>query len=366
MNDFPNFQIPSSVETPSVCVVEHLMATNIAQMSRALLAKNVACRPHVKSHKSIEIARRQLANGATGLTTATIGEAEVFVEGGADDLFIAYPLWVSKEKARRLRALLERAHVAVGVSSIEGALRLGREMGGASDLAVLVEVDSGDARTGVMDTPSALEVANACARAGLRVTGVFTHGGMSYAGVDAVAPAAADEARVILAAATALRIAGHDVTVVSAGSTPTALLSAVAGVTEERPGTYVFGDRQQAVLGAHAANDVALFVAATVVQVNGDRFVLDAGAKVFTKDLPTTVEGYGALPAYPNAIIERLYDHHAVVGARGGAAPTIGERVAVIPNHVCPVTNLATELVILDEEGRETDRWPVDAGLRNT
>ena len=365
MSNFPDFQIPSSVETPSVCVVEHLMATNITQMNRALLAKGVACRPHVKSHKSMEIARRQLANGATGLTTATIGEAEVFVGGGADDLFIAYPLWVSKEKARRLRALLDGAHVAVGVSSIEGALQLGREMGG-SDLAVLVEVDSGEARTGVLNTPSALEVANACARAGLRVTGVFAHGGMSYAGVDAVAPAAADEARVILAAATALRMAGHDVTIVSAGSTPTALLSAVSGVSEERPGTYVFGDRQQVALGAHVAADVALFVAATVVQVSGDRFVLDAGAKVFTKDLPTTVEGYGALPAYPNAIIERLYDHHAVVDARGGAAPTVGERVAVIPNHVCPVTNLAPELVILDAQGRETDRWPVDAGLRNT
>jgi D-serine deaminase-like pyridoxal phosphate-dependent protein len=198
------------------------------------------------------------------------------------------------------------------------------------------------------------------------VTGVFAHGGMSYAGVDAVAPAAADEARVILSAATALRIAGHDITVVSAGSTPTALLSAVAGVTEERPGTYVFGDRQQALLGAHAANAVALFVATTVVQVSGDRFVLDAGAKVFTKDLPTTVEGYGALVAYPNAVIERLYDHHAVVSARGGAVPTVGERLAVIPNHVCPVTNLTRELVILDEEGRETDRWPVDAGLRNS
>ncbi|MEO9181449.1 MAG: alanine racemase, partial [Acidimicrobiales bacterium] len=223
----------------------------------------------------------------------------------------------------------------------------------------------GEARTGVMDTPSALLVANACADAGLRVTGVFAHGGMSYAGVDAVAPAAADEARVVLEAATALRTNGHEVAVVSAGSTPTALLSAVAGITEERPGTYVFGDRQQAVLGAHAAHDVALFVATTVVQVSGERFVLDAGAKVFTKDLPKTVEGYGALVAYPDAIIERLYDHHAVVSARGGAVPRIGERIAVVPNHVCPVTNLAREFVVLDDEGRETDRWPVDAGLCN-
>lgn len=366
MSDFPEFRIPSSVETPSVCVVEHLMASNITQMNSALVAKGVACRPHVKSHKSIEIARRQLASGATGLTAATIGEAEVFVEGGARDIFIAYPLWVSREKARRLRAMLERAHLSVGVSSIEGALHLGRAMGESANFSVLVEIDSGEKRTGVLDTASALEVANACARAGLRVSGVFAHGGGSYAGVEEVAPAAADEARVVLSAATALRGAGHDVTVVSAGSTPTALLSAIAGVTEERPGTYVFGDRQQVVLGAHAASNVALFVAATVIQVSGERFVLDAGAKVLTKDLPKTVEGYGTLVAYPSAVIERLYDHHAVVSAREGALPAVGERLAVIPNHVCPVTNLVRELIILDEEGRETDRWPVDAGLRNT
>jgi D-serine deaminase-like pyridoxal phosphate-dependent protein len=365
MNAFPDFQIPSTVETPSICVVEHLMEKNIAEMQQALGEKGVACRPHIKSHKSIEVGRRQIAGGAKGLTTATIGEAEVFVGAGVEDILIAYPLWVSKEKARRLHVLLDNARVAIGVSSVAAAEQLGRVMGSTSFLRVLVEIDSGELRTGVMDSQGAVDVANACTEAGIRVAGVFSHGGMSYGGVDAVAPAAAAEARVALDAASALRAAGHDVTVVSAGSTPTALLSAVDGITEERPGTYVFGDRQQAVLGAHAPDSVALFVATTVVQVTGDRFVLDAGAKVFTKDLPKTVEGYGALVLYPDAIIERLYDHHAVVSARGGAVPRVGDRIAVIPNHVCPVTNLAKELVILNEEGQESDRWLVDAGLRN-
>lgn len=365
MNQFPDYLIPSSVETPSLCVVEHLMEKNIADMTRALDAKGVTCRPHIKSHKSIEVGRRQLAGGCKGLTTATIGEAEVFVGGGVTDIFIAYPLWVSDEKARRLRRLLEKARIAVGASSVEAVKNLGRAMGPTSTLEVIIEIDSGEERTGVMDSREALDVANACSKAGLNVTGVFAHGGMSYAGVDAAEPAARDESRVVLDAAATLRGAGFEITRVSAGSTPTAILSAVAGITEERPGTYVFGDRQQAVLGAHAPEDVALFVATTVVQVTGDRFVLDAGAKVFTKDLPKTVEGYGALVRYPDAIIERLYDHHAVVSARSGAVPPLGDRIAVIPNHVCPVTNLAKELVILDEHGKETDRWVVDAGLHN-
>jgi D-serine deaminase-like pyridoxal phosphate-dependent protein len=341
------------------------MQRNIVGMIGALAAKGVTCRPHVKSHKNIEIGRRQLAAGAAGLTAATIGEAEIFVEAGVDDLFIAYPLWVSTEKARRLRALLEHARVAIGLSSVEAAENLASALGGPSTLGVLIEVDSGERRSGVLDASEALEVARACDRLGLNLSGVFAHAGHSYAGASAVAGAAHDEASTLVTIAEALRQAGHRIETVSAGSTPTALLSAIDGVSEERPGTFVFGDRQQVILGAQRAEDVALFVATTVVQVTGDRFVIDAAAKVLTKDLPLTVEGYGALVDYPDARIERVYDHHGVVDARGGPVPAVGDRLALIPNHVCPVTNLARELIILDDAGNEVDRWRVDAGLRN-
>ena len=363
--DFPKFAIPSSVETPSLCVDEGRMQRNIERMIERLTAKGVTCRPHVKSHKNIVIGRRQLAAGAKGLTAATIGEAEVFVGAGVTDVFIAYPLWVSDEKARRLRALLESAHVAIGLSSVAGAENLSRALGGSSTLNVLIEVDSGERRSGVLGAGEALEVARVCDRLGLNLKGVFAHAGHSYAGSSAVAGAVRDEAGSLITTAEALRQAGHHVETVSAGSTPTALLSAVEGVTEERPGTFVFGDRQQVVLGAQRADDVALFVATTVVQVTGDRFVIDAAAKVLTKDLPPTVEGYGALVDYPDARIERIYDHHGVVHARGGLVPRVGDRLALIPNHVCPVTNLAPELIIIDDNGDEVDRWSVDAGLRN-
>lgn len=362
---FPDFVIPNSVETPAVCVVESTMQQNIESMVEALRERGVDCRPHTKSHKCIEIARRQVAAGCVGVTTATIGEAEIFVDGGLRDVFIAYPVWFTSDKARRVRRLLDLATITVGVSSVAGAENMVRHLA-PSTLRVAIEVECGEIRTGVASSDEALAVANTLREGGLQIGGLFAHGGQSYAGGDAIERAAHDEASALIECADALRGADFNVTVTSAGSTPTALLSAVHGVSDERPGTYVFGDRQQTVLGAHRAKDVALFVAGTVVQVRDPYFVLDIGAKVLTKDLPKTVEGYGALPAYPDAVIERLYDHHGMVHARGGALPRIGERVAVVPNHVCPITNLTRELVILNDHGIETARWPIDAGLRNS
>lgn len=361
---FPTFVIPDSVETPATCVVESTMQSNIENMVAALSKRGVHCRPHTKSHKSLEIGRRQIAAGCVGLTTATIGEAEIFVGSGIDDILIAYPLWLTADKARRVWALLERATITVGASSLAGAENLVHFMSG-SQLRVAVEVSCGEVRTGVATAQEAVAVANVISDGGLNVVGVFAHGGHSYAGGTMIESAANDESSSLLESSEALRGAGFEISMASAGSTPTALLSAVPGVSEERPGTYVFGDRQQSTIGAHRAEDVALFVAGTVVQVSDPYFVVDVGAKMLTKDLPKTVEGYGALPAYPKAIIERLYDHHGVIHSRGGAVPREGERLAVIPNHVCPITNLSREFVVLNDDGSETNRWPVDAGLRN-
>ena len=333
-------------------------------MASGLHSKGIAFRPHVKSHKSLNVARRQMEGGAVGLTAATIGEAEVFVDGGFDDIFIAYPLWMSDAKASRIRRMSDHAKISVGVSSLDAAHILAARLRGTQGLHVLIEVDSGEVRTGVTSPADAVAIANVIVDAGLKLAGVFTHGGHSYAGSDAVAGAAADEARSLLDVKHALTTAGHDVRVVSAGSTPTALVSSVAGITEQRPGTFVFGDRQQVALGAHHADAVALFVAATVVQVSGGQFVLDAGAKVFTKDLPKTVEGFGALPAFPEARIERMFDHHAVV-VNARTMPRTGDKLAVIPNHVCPVANLTNEFVVLASNGEEVDRWNVDARVRN-
>lgn len=364
-SDFDVPHLPARLDTPAVVVDVDRMQANIDRMAQHLAARGVALRPHVKTHKSVQIARRQLAAGAAGVTCATLGEAEVMAAGGITDVFIAYPLWAGGEKGSRVATLHEHVSLTVGVDSVEGCAALGAATAGArSRLPVLVEVDSGELRTGAVTLEQALVVARAARQAGLEVRGAFTHGGHSYA-PGAAQPAADDEVRVLEAAGRALTAEGFEVRTLSAGSTPTALLSSRGAVTEERPGTYVFGDRQQAHYGSDP-REVAMVVAATVVSTAApDQFVIDAGAKALGKDRPPWMQGHGAVPACPDAVITRLYDHHGVCEVPEGAArPRVGEVVAVVPNHACPVLNLATSFTVVSG-GQSIGQWAVDARARN-
>jgi D-serine deaminase-like pyridoxal phosphate-dependent protein len=320
----------------------------------------------VKTHKSVRIGRRQLEAGATGLTVGTLGEAEAFAAAGVADLFLAYPLWAEGPKAERLRALLAVVDLVVGADSVEGIERLAAALataGRRAPLRIRIEVDSGAHRTGVASPAAAVEVASAAQRHGLVVDGVFTHGGHSYR-PGAAAAAGLDEVSALEQTAAALEAEGIEVPTISAGSTPTMLEAATGRVNEIRAGTYVLGDRQQWALGSVEADGLATVVASTVVSASADRVVLDAGAKALTKDRAEWLDGFGLLAAYPEAVVERLYDYHAVVrippGVRG---PRLGEVVAVVPNHVCPVVDLVSSFVAVGY-GR-TEHWPVDARGRS-
>jgi D-serine deaminase-like pyridoxal phosphate-dependent protein len=359
--------LPSGLDTPCLVVDLDAVERNLERMAQAMEARGIALRPHVKTHKSIALARMQLEHGARGLTVGTIGEAEVLVQAGFDDIFIAYSLWTSDAKGARLRALLDRGPLRVGADSVAGVERLAASVRGTAHApVVLVELDSGELRTGV--TPDAVvEVAEAARRAGLEVAGVFTHGGHAYAGPDAVGPAAADEVDLLTVARDRLRAAGFEAPVVSAGSTPTVLRSATGAVTEERPGTYIFNDRQQVGLRGAPPDGIALVVAATVVSVAiPGQVVIDAGGKTLAKDRPAWADGFASLPAYPEATIVRTYDYHGVVAIPAGTPrPSLGEVVAVVPNHVCPVVNLSDSFVV-SRGGSAIDRWPVDARGRSS
>lgn len=362
--------VPPEIDTPEILVDRDILERNIARMAEAVAAKGIALRPHAKTHKIPEIAALQLAAGAVGLTVATIGEAEVFADHGVTDLFIAYPLWVGPRQAERLRGLAERARIAVGTDSIEAAREMGASLGhAAGSVEVLVEIDSGHHRSGVAPA-RAVEVARAAADAGLPVAGVFTFPGHSYA-PGMPAEAAAQEQRALADAAGALAAAGFDVTRVSGGSTPSALLTEGGTTTEVRPGVYVFGDAQQLKLGRCAPEDIALTVAATVVSRHeGDseiprRIVLDAGSKVLGGDRPAWTTGFGRLLDYPAARITALSEHHAtVVFPDGAPLPALGERVRAVPNHVCVAVNLVDEVAVV-RGGAVVDRWRVAARGRN-
>jgi len=346
------------LSTPAAVVDLDVLERNIGRMATRARDAGVRLRPHAKTHKCPEIGRLQRAAGAWGLSLAKVGEAEVFVGAGFDDVFLAYPV-VGEDKARRLLALSDRARLAVGVDSLEGARSLAQPFHAAGrTLDVVLKVDVGYGRVGVLPE-RALEVARQVAELpGLRLRGVFTHAGHGYlaesrAGVDEIARL---EGERLVAAAASLREAGLPLDEVSVGSTPTAALAMrVPGVTECRPGNYVFHDASQVALGTCGVEDCALTIVATVVSVPAtDRAVVDAGSKTLSSDpLRPTPGGYGQLIGRASRI-EKLSEEHGVVNVAPGEVFRVGERVRILPNHACVVANLHDRLIGVSGERVET------------
>ena len=350
----------TSPNTPYLRIDLDRLRRNVRSTAEWATRHRMALRPHVKTHKSPEIARLQLRQGAVGLTVATLGEAEVFTQHGCTDLFVAYPIHVDERAAERLRSLAERGRVAIGVDSVEGAARAGRHLA-QYGVEVVVEVDSGQHRTGC-PPEEAGTVAVAAARAGLTVRGVFTFPGHSYA-PDGMATAAADEARALTTARAAVEGEGLEVSVVSGGSTPSFADLDTDVLTEARPGVYVFGDAQQWELGSMPPESIALTCRATVVSLAGGRVVLDAGSKALAADRAPYSTGSGRLLDHPEARIVHLSEHHAVVDLAGAPLPRVGSQLDVVPNHCCAAVNLADDLWV--EERDVLRPWPVAARGRN-
>jgi D-serine deaminase-like pyridoxal phosphate-dependent protein len=352
-----------ALDTPRLVVDRDVLDANVRMLAAAGRAAGLEVRPHAKTHKCLQIAERQIDAGACGLTVATVSEAEVFAAAGVDDLFIAYPVWASPARGRRLRALAERVRLRVGVDSADAATVLASALSGTT-AEVLVEVDSGHHRSGTSPA-GAGDIAVAAARAGLHVRGVFTFPGHGYSPGQRSA-AARQEAQALRTAAQAVAEAGLDAGVRSGGSTPTVAEADASVLSEVRPGVYVFNDAQQLELGTCSWTDIALTAATTVVSANDDHLILDAGSKVLGADQPGWATGGGRLPGYPDARVVALSEHHATVTCPpGSAAPSLGDVVRLAPNHVCSAVNLADELTVVSQ-GRVVDVWPVAARGANT
>jgi D-serine deaminase-like pyridoxal phosphate-dependent protein len=354
------------LDTPLIAVDEAILRRNIAEMAALAASFGVALRPHAKTHKCPHVARLQLATGARGLTCAKLGEAEVFVaQAGVADILIAYPL-VGEAKMRRLLALMERAHVTVAVDTREAAAGLSRAIAAhGRTLDVYVEVNTGQNRAGARAGQEAVDFATAIARLpGLRVVGVMTHEGHAGASApDEIARVATAAGEALVETAARLRDAGIDIEHVSVGSTPSSWYTpAVPGITEMRPGTYVFNDNNAFRHGRIGPERCAARVVATVVSRPApDRAIIDAGSKTLALDPSPSHPGHGYIVGHPQATIARLSEEHGVVllppDAPGFA---VGDRFEIIPNHVCPAVNLMDELAIV-RDGRVVDRWPVAA-----
>ena len=342
--------------TPYLLVDTEVLAANVHAMGRFARDHGLLLRPHAKTHKTPEIARLQLEAGATGLTVATVSEAEAFAHAGVTDLFLAYPLWVDPARGARLRALADRVAVRVGIDSVEGARALAAQLPGCP---VMVEVDSGQHRSGVQPSEAGV-LAECAARTGLDVHGVFSFPGHSYApGV--AAEVAAQESAALATAVGSLAEHRIEARVVSGGSTPSASAVDSDVLTEMRPGVYVFNDAQQWELGTAGPESISLVCVATVVSHAGGNVLLDAGSKALGADRQAWATGYGRLPDHPDARITLQSEHHAVVTWDGSPRPEIGSRLRVVPNHVCIAVNLQDELVTTDGQV-----WPVTARGANT
>jgi D-serine deaminase-like pyridoxal phosphate-dependent protein len=337
----------TDLDTPSLLIDLDVLERNLAEMASVARDAGVRLRPHTKTHKSPEIARMQSDAGAAGITVAKLGEAEVMVDAGFDDVLVAYPI-VGEQKLTRLRALMERASIRVSLDAAEVAEavgRVGKDLGRA--VPVLVEVDTGLHRMGkpAGDASARLAV-DLAAVPGIEVVGLLTHAGHAYraSGRDELRRLAEREALDLLE--TAERCARNGLTIreISVGSTPTArIVARVPGVTEIRPGTYVFNDVQQMRLGLAAEADCAARVLTTVVaRPTKDRFVLDAGSKVFTSDGGDgpPFPGRGVIAGRPELTIDFMSEEHAVGHVTGDRPLAIGERLEVVPLHVCGCVNM--------------------------
>ena len=355
-----------ALDTPLIAVDLDLLEHNIAEMAALAASHGVSLRPHAKTHKSPHIARMQLAAGAVGLTCAKLGEAEVLVEqGGVTDILIAYPI-VGEIKIRRLLHLLDRARVIVAVDTHQAAAALSQAMS-ASDRTpdIYLEVNTGQDRAGARAGQEAVDLAVAISLLpGLRLAGVMTHEGHAgFSSPDEIATVAQNAGRALVDTAERIRTQGIEVAQVSVGSTPASWFTPrVAGIAEMRPGTYVFHDNNAFRHGRISPDRCAARVVSTVVSRPApDRAIIDAGSKALALDPSPSHPGHGYIVGHPGAPIARLSEEHGVVtlspDERGFE---VGDRVEIIPNHICPAVNLTDELTIV-RDGHVVDRWPVAA-----
>jgi D-serine deaminase-like pyridoxal phosphate-dependent protein len=354
------------LDTPLIAVDLDLLERNIAEMAALAAGYDVCLRPHAKTHKCPQIARMQLDAGAVGVTCAKLGEAEVLVDqGGVTDILIAYPI-VGDIKIRRLLDLLDRARVVVAVDTHPAAAALSQAIS-ANDrtLEISLEVNTGQDRAGARAGQEAVDLAVAISRMpGLCLAGVMTHEGHAgFSNPGEIATIAENAGRALVDTAERIRSQGIEVAHVSVGSTPASWFTPrVAGITEMRPGTYVFHDNNAFRHGRISPDRCAARVVSTVVSRPApDRAIIDAGSKALALDPSPSHPGHGYIVGHSSSTISRLSEEHGVVTLSAEESGfDVGDRVEIIPNHICPAVNLTDELVMV-RDGYVADRWPVAA-----
>jgi D-serine deaminase-like pyridoxal phosphate-dependent protein len=341
----------NQLDTPVATVDLDKLENNITRFQRYLDEYGIANRPHIKTHKIPEIAHMQLKAGAVGITCQKIGEAEVMAQAGIRDIFLPYNL-IGEAKLERLMRLTHRVTLSVTADSEYTVRGLsGAAQGEGVELPVLVEFDGGMGRCGVQSPQAAAVLAQVIARSpGLRFGGLMTYPSNQHT------DAFVQETKSLL------RADGLEIERVSGGSTPGMWEAHThKEVTEHRAGMYIYGDRYTIKRGAIEQEDCSLKITCTVVsRPTADRGILDGGSKTFSSDL-LGLEGHGLILEYPEAVYYGQSEEHGHVDfSQCARKPEIGERVTVIPNHCCVISNLFNQMVGIRGDKVEVI-WPVAA-----
>jgi D-serine deaminase-like pyridoxal phosphate-dependent protein len=363
--------------TPAALIEDARLARNIARMQSRMDSLGVSFRPHVKTSKCVEVARRQLAAGARGITVSTLKEAEQFFQAGFEDILYAVSL-APQKVAPALDLRRRGCQLQVVVDSMAAARALTEQAQG-EPVPVLIEVDVDGHRGGVAPGSALLlDIGRHLHEKGLTLMGVMAHAGSSY---DQRTPAqlqgiAEQERAQAVRAAERLRGAGLPCPVVSIGSTPTALSAEqLSGVTEVRAGVYVFFDLVMAGVGVCSDEDIALSVLTTVIghQVERGWVLVDAGWMAMSRDRGTQAQpvdqGYGLVCGLDGRLLDGWLMHaanqeHGIIGRRDGQAPddleqrfAVGSKLRVLPNHACATGAQHADYAWVDGADVRA-RWP--------
>ncbi|MFW0766649.1 alanine racemase [Trabulsiella odontotermitis] len=346
--------------TPYVAVDMEIMEQNIRGMVAGLHRNNIQHWPHIKTHKSVRLAKLEQQLGASGITCAKLSEAEVMADGGITSILLAYPL-IGEDKCQRYADLARKVNIRTIVDSVAGAQGLSRAaVKNGLEFAIDIAIDFGAHREGIQPEQLLAFAREIAALPGLNIKGVFTYAGTIYQYHDEadIRRAAREEAALLIKSRDLLNANGFAVEILSGGSTLSSYYAdELNGITESRAGNFIFGDMNAINGGIYTPENCALTICATVVSIPLPGYAtIDAGTKSLTSDLSATPGSYGLIQEHPEMALVKLNEEHGYLRYDPAKVSlTIGEQLHVIPNHCCVVANLVDEIYAFrDGEFNET------------
>lgn len=356
------------IDTPAMLIDEKIALDNIAMMQKLADEKDISLRPHIKTHRMTYFAKLQMEAGATGIACAKIGEAEVMAEAGIKNIFIANEI-VGEVKYNRLRELNKIVDVLrVGVDNTFQIDQIEKVFEGEKPLEVLIEYEVGEVRSGIIEDDDLIRLAKYIdSKKNVVLRGIFSHEGHTYKApsMEECKIRAIEAYRKTIRAAELIRDEGIDLEVVSVGATPSIMNGAfLEGITEYRLGTYIFFDLGQALAINDFSKCAASVLASIISKPTKSRVVIDAGAKALVSQNRTegicATHGFGYVKESDDVRLQGLFDEHGIIeNEKYSQLVNIGDKIEVIPSHICPTVNLYDKVYLIRDD-QVVKEIPVD------